>query len=330
MERLQRSEKLATGTRIGPYEIVSSLGAGGMGEVYRARDSRLGREVALKVLPAAVSADRDRVKRFEQEAVAAGALSHPNVLSIYDVGKHEGAPYLVSELLEGESLASELAAGRLSVRRALEYAVQIAKGLAAAHERGILHRDLKPSNVFVTPEGHVKILDFGLAKLITSQAERNLTSSPTSGTAPGAVLGTLGYMSPEQLRGQTVDPRGDIFSFGAILYEMVAGRRAFRGESAADVMSAILRDDPPFPVGDRVPSSLQRLMRRCLEKNPAQRYQSARDLAFDLETALRDDERATSEDAHTESFGQPKIVAALVALALGIGYLARAVSAGSR
>src|SRR5438445_1963232 len=279
---------LAAGALLGPYEILSPLGAGGMGEVYRAKDPRLGRDVAIKVLPASFSQDTERLRRFEQEAKAAGVLNHPNITAVYDIGQHDGAPYVVQELLEGETLRSELAGGRFSSRKAIDYALQIAQGLAAAHEKGIVHRDLKPENVFVTRDGRLKILDFGLAKLThAKEGSPDQTTQPTAtlGTEPGVVLGTLGYMSPEQLRGRPADARSDIFSFGAILYEMLSGKRAFRGDSAADTMSAILRDDPPdLSLTDQnISPSLERIVRHCLEKNPEQRFQSARDLAFDLE-----------------------------------------------
>src|SRR5512143_161966 len=226
---------LAAGTRLGPYEILSPIGAGGMGEVYRAKDPRLGREVAVKVLPASFSNDADRLRRFEQEARAAGILNHPNITAVYDIGSHDGAPYVVSELLEGETLRSRLAAGALGPRKALDYAIQVARGLAAAHEKGIVHRDLKPENLFVTRDGRVKILDFGLAKSVATGQAGAATNLPTqaAGTEPGVVLGTMGYMSPEQVRGRPADVRSDIFAFGAILYEMLSGKRAFHGDSAA-------------------------------------------------------------------------------------------------
>src|SRR5499433_1914655 len=238
---------LTAGSKLGPYEVLGQIGAGGMGEVYRASDPRLGREVAIKVLPASFSQDADRLRRFEQEARAAGVLNHPNITAVYDIGAHEGAPYVVQELLEGETLRSCLAGSRLSPKRALDYALQIAHGLSAAHEKGIVHRDLKPENVFVTRDGRVKILDFGLAKLTHQEEGSQVTNLPTAtaGTEPGVVLGTLGYMSPEQVRGKSADARSDIFSFGAILYEMLSGQRAFRGETAADTITAILREDPP-------------------------------------------------------------------------------------
>src|SRR5258705_13183828 len=219
--------------------IVSKIGEGGMGEVYRARDTKLGRDVAIKVLPASLSENADRLNRFEQEAQAAGALNHPNILSIYHIGTHEGAPYIVSELLEGETLRERMAGGALPQRKAIDYALQIAKGLAAAHEKGIVHRDIKPDNVFITDDGRVKILDFGLAKLTgTSDGAQSQTEVPTRkvNTDPGTVMGTMGYMSPEQLKGQSVDHRSDIFSFGAILYEMLSGKRAVRGDSMAETM----------------------------------------------------------------------------------------------
>jgi len=259
-----------------------------MGEVYRAKDPRLGRDVAVKVLPASFSDDPDRLRRFEQEARAAGLLNHPNITAVYDIGAHDGAPYVVTELLEGETLRAELAGGRLSPRKAIDHAIQIAHGLAAAHDKGIVHRDLKPENVFVTNDGRLKILDFGLAKLThvedASSGRENLPTA-TAGTEPGVVLGTMGYMAPEQVRGRPADARSDIFAFGAILYEMLSGKRAFQGDSAADTMSAILREDPPdlSVTNQNVSPGLERVLRHCLEKNPEQRFQSARDLAFDLE-----------------------------------------------
>jgi eukaryotic-like serine/threonine-protein kinase len=278
---------LASGTRLGPYEITGPLGAGGMGEVWRARDPRLGREVAIKVLPASFSADPDRLRRFEQEARAAGVLNHPNITAVYDIGQHEGAPYVVQELLEGETLRSMLAGSRLPLRKVIDYALQISHGLSAAHEKGIVHRDLKPENLFVTKDGRVKILDFGLAKLTHTEEGNQATSLPTAtaGTEPGVVLGTLGYMSPEQVRGKPADARSDMFSFGAILYEMLSGHRAFHGDSAADTMSAVLKEDPPdlSVTNQSISPGLERIVRHCLEKNPEQRFHSAHDLAFDLE-----------------------------------------------
>ncbi|HEY9502316.1 MAG TPA: serine/threonine-protein kinase, partial [Pyrinomonadaceae bacterium] len=280
--------KLEAGIRIARYEIRSPLGAGGMGEVYRARDTQLGRDVAIKVLPSTYSVDTDRLQRFEQEACAASALNHPNVLSIYDVGKYDGSPYVVSELLEGETLRKRMAGIALGQRRAIDYALQIANGLAAAHEKGIIHRDLKPDNVFIINDGRVKILDFGLAKLTQLDGNQSQTDVPTRrvDTDPGVVMGTVGYMSPEQVKGRAVDQRSDIFSFGCILYEMLSGRRAFHGESAAETMSAILKEDPPelTDTNKSISPALERLVNHCLEKNPESRFHSACDLAFALET----------------------------------------------
>jgi len=257
-----------------------------MGEVYRARDTALGREVAVKVLPAAFASDPDRLRRFTQEAQAAAALNHPNILAIHHIGEQDGAPYIVSELLEGETLRDRFRAGPPPVRKAVEYAVQVANGLASAHDKGIVHRDLKPENLFITNDGRVKILDFGLAKLTRPDegAPAGEQATVTAGTGAGMVLGTVGYMSPEQVRAQTVDARTDIFSLGAILYELVTGKRAFQGETPADTMSAILREEPPpltSTIGT-VPPALERVVRHCLEKNPYERFQSARDLKFDL------------------------------------------------
>src|SRR5215510_8169696 len=276
------------GTKLGRYEIRSKIGEGGMGEVYLARDTQLGRDVAVKVLPSSYSDDAERLHRFEQEASAASALNHPNILSIYDVGTHDASPYVVSELLEGQTLRQRASGTTLPQRKAIDYALQIAHGLAAAHEKGIIHRDLKPDNLFITNDGRLKILDFGLAKL-TGAADGNLsqTSIPTRrvDTDPGKVMGTVGYMSPEQVKGRAVDHRSDIFSFGAILYEMLSGRRAFHGESAAETMSAILKEDPPdlSETNQRISPALERLVNHCLEKNPEERFHSASDLAFALE-----------------------------------------------
>ena len=278
---------LATGTKLGRYEIRSKVGEGGMGEVYLARDLEIGRDVAIKVLPSTFSQDKDRLRRFQQEACAAGALNHPNILSIYDVGKNDGSPYVVSELLEGETLRRRIAGTPMTQRRAIDYALQIANGLAAAHEKGIIHRDLKPDNIFVTNDGRVKILDFGLAKLTQPDGNQSQTEIPTRrvDTNPGVIMGTVGYMSPEQVKGRQVDQRSDIFSFGAILYEMLSGRRAFHGESPAETMSAILKEDPPelSQTNQNVSPALARFVNRCLEKNPESRFHSASDLAFALE-----------------------------------------------
>jgi len=279
---------LDPGSQVGPYEITGTLGAGGMGEVYRARDPRIGREVALKVLPASFADDADRLRRFEQEARTTGQLNHPNVLAVFDTGSLEGAPYVVSELLEGETLRARIAGTALPVRKAVDYATQIARGLAAAHDKGIVHRDLKPDNVFVTKDGRVKILDFGLAKLVAGEAlteAETHTRGPAPATDAGKVLGTVGYMSPEQVRAQPVDHRSDIFSFGSVLYEMLSGRRAFRGASSVETMNAILKEDPPdlSQTNRNLPPALERIVSHCLEKSPDERFQSARDIAFDLE-----------------------------------------------
>ncbi len=310
--------RLAAGTRLGPYEILAPLGAGGMGEVYRAKDPRLEREVAIKVLPSSFSQDPDRLRRFEQEAKAAGVLNHPNITAVYDVGSQDGAPYVVSELLEGETLRARLAGGAFTPRKALGHALQIAHGLAAAHEKGIVHRDLKPENIFVTRDGRVKILDFGLAKLTQPEdSTRPQTDLPTVGSEPGVALGTLGYMSPEQVRGKPADPRSDIFSFGAILYEMLSGKRAFHGDSAADTMSAILKEDPPdlSATNRQIPPGLERIVRHCLEKNPEERFHSAHDLAFDLEALSDVSAPALAPGARPSARGL-RIGAALVAALL--------------
>jgi len=337
------------GTQLGPYEITAPLGAGGMGEVYRARDTRLERDVAIKVLPQAFSADADRLRRFEQEARAAAALNHPNILAVYDVGTHDGAPYIVSELLEGETLRDRLgpppaprdqsgAQPGLPARKVVDYAIQIAHGLAAAHEKGIVHRDLKPENLFVTSAGHVKILDFGLAKLRpeSKSASVDRTALPTElvDTEPGMLLGTMGYMAPEQVRGQTVDHRCDIFAFGAILYEMLSGQRAFRGATAADTISAILDKDPAdLPVADlHIAPALERIVDRCLSKHPGARFQSASDLAFALESLSSPSDRfetvratAASSVSRASRERVAWSVAALFALAtIGALTLARA------
>ncbi|MGH9442336.1 MAG: protein kinase domain-containing protein, partial [Thermoanaerobaculia bacterium] len=351
---------LAAGTRLGPYEILSPIGAGGMGEVYRARDSKLNREVAVKVLPEHLASDADARSRFEREAQAVAALSHPNILAIHDFGQatviaseakqstqagsdrhgpsglamtganNEGALifFAVTELLDGETLRERLSGAPLHSRKATEIGIQIARGLAAAHDRGVVHRDLKPENIFLTKDGHVKILDFGLARMMETAEAGAATNAPTieAGTAPGTVMGTMGYMSPEQVRGKTADHRTDIFSFGAVLYEMLSGRRAFRGDSAADTMTAILREDPPdlSETNHAVAPALDRLVRHCLEKKPEDRFQSARDLAYDLEAVSglsASDSRVAS--AARASWRAPLVAlpiaaaAALAALAIG-------------
>ena len=280
---------LAAGTRLGPYEILAPLGAGGMGEVYRARDSRLGRSVAIKVLPPGAASDPDRLARFEREARATAALDHPNILGIFDVGTHDGISYLVEQLLEGETLRPRLGAP-MPPAKALRIAIQIANGLAAAHEKRIVHRDLKPENIFVTRDGVVKILDFGIAKLVEAAPpgeEETLGTATAGHTAAGLVVGTAGYMAPEQARGQAVDPRSDVFAFGVVLHELLSGERPFRGGSLADTLAAILKEEPPaLPAS--VPAALQRLVARCLEKRPEARYQSSVDLAHDLGAMLTD------------------------------------------
>jgi eukaryotic-like serine/threonine-protein kinase len=320
--------RLEKGTRLGDYEIQSLLGAGGMGEVYRARDLRLRRDVAVKVLPAVVSSDPGRLWRFEQEATAAAALNHPNILAVYQMGTHEGAPYLVSELLEGETLREQIQRGRIALPRVIDYGVQIAQGLAAAHEKGIVHRDLKPENLFVTKDGRVKILDFGLAKLTQAQPGSE-HSAPTIGseTEPGLVMGTVGYMSPEQVRGQAADHRADIFAYGAVLYEMLTGKRAFAKPTSPETMTAILNEEPPgiSQVAPGVPPGLQRVVQRCLEKNPEQRFQSASDLAFALEALSGPGStRAVTETALGTRRWRPVIatvggLALLLALLVGFG-----------
>jgi serine/threonine protein kinase/Tol biopolymer transport system component len=296
---------LAAGTRLSQYEILAPIGAGSMGEVYRARDSRLDRDVAIKVLPDLVSSEPDRLQRFETEAKAAAALNHPNILAVYQMGTYAGVPYLVSELLEGMTLTESIRRGPLPLRRAIDYGVQIAHGLAAAHEKGIVHRDLKPDNLFVTKDGRIKILDFGLAKVI--QPKESLTGAAPTLTIPGVAMGTMGYMSPEQVRGLATDHRTDIFAFGAILYEMVMGKRSFERPTSADTISAILNEEPP-PISDLAPETpiaLQKVVLRCLEKNAEQRFQSASDLAFALE-ALSDSVTATPTGAHAIKKDGPK------------------------
>jgi hypothetical protein len=281
---------LAAGARLGPYEVIAPLGAGGMGEVYRARDPRLGREVAIKVVHPSAAQDADTLRRFEQEARAAGALNHPNLLAVYDVSGDPAAPYVVSELLEGSTLRERLAGGALPSRRAVEHALQIAAGLAAAHEKGIIHRDLKPENIFITRDGRIKILDFGLAKLVQRPALADSSTGavlPMGDTTPsGTVLGTIGYMSPEQVRGRPADVRSDLFAFGAVLYEMLSGRRAFTGDTPADTLSAVLSKEPPemTEAGALIAPTLDRIVRRCLEKEPEARFQTARDLGFALDS----------------------------------------------
>ena len=333
---------LASGTKLGPYEILAPLGAGGMGEVYRGKDTRLGREVAIKVLPERLAGDPTALLRFEREARAVAALSHPNILAIHDFGNAGGIAYSVTERLEGETLRDALSSGPLSLRKATEYGIQIAHGLAAAHEAGIVHRDLKPENVFITKDDRVKILDFGLAKPAAgSSMKPGETQSPTASayTEPGAVVGTVGYMSPEQVRGHAVDRRSDIFSFGAVLFEMLTGRRAFQRETATETMTAILKEEPPETAdgAKSVPPAFVSIIRRCLEKKPEKRFQSAGDLAFALGAALAAAGEAAS--AVTAPASQPRrrvaviagrtAAAALVAAAAIAGYLLRSYRASS-
>jgi serine/threonine protein kinase/tetratricopeptide (TPR) repeat protein len=284
---LSKFMPLPTGKRLGPYEILTPLGAGGMGEVYRARDSRLHRDVAIKVLPEHLAKDPQALARFEREVRAVAALSHPNILAIYDVGSDQGVNYAVTELLEGETIRSRLARGAIQCRKAIEIGVSIAEGLSAAHSKGILHRDLKPENIFLTANGHVKILDFGLAQWRPTNSSQNQTSAPTK-TEPGTVMGTVGYMSPEQVRGGVADASSDIFSLGCVLYEIIAGRRAFARETAAQTMTAILEHHPPplAESGKRIPPELDRIIARCLEKNSGERIQSARDLSYAFKDLL--------------------------------------------
>jgi tetratricopeptide (TPR) repeat protein/TolB-like protein len=309
---------LSEGELIGRFEVAARVGAGGMGEVYRARDTRLGRDVALKVLPSELASDPERLRRFEHEARAAAALNHPNVLGLYDLGEHGGAPYLVTELLEGEDLRARITRGALPVREAVQIAVQVARGLAAAHAKCIVHRDLKPENLFLTTEGTLKILDFGLASLrSTEETASRLGEAPTESglTQAGAVLGTAGYMAPEQVRGRRVDQRADIFAFGCILYEMLTGRRAFRGETPADTLGAILRDDPPGleTDGSDISPALAQLVRRCLEKRPEDRLSSARDLALALPAAVTEGDAGLASAVAAQPRKRPALVLALVA-----------------
>ena len=336
---------LEPGTKIGPYEISGALGAGGMGEVYRARDTKLGRDVAVKVLPESFAKDEGRVARFEREARAVAALSHPNILAIYDFGREDGHVFAVMELLEGETLRERLALGALPARKAIEYGAQMARGLAAAHEKSITHRDLKPGNLFITHDGRLKIFDFGLAtESADTEAHDSDSSAPTRAavTDPGVVLGTVGYMSPEQVRGERVDHRSDIFAFGAILYEMLTGRRAFQRDTGAETMSAILKEEPPEMSGldAAPPPALERIVHRCLEKKRGERFQSAFDLSFAIESVSRESgpahaNRATeARPAHERRRNRERYAWALAAgfsiaaLALGMGDVPAAVEFG--
>ena len=322
--------ELSPGLKLGPYEVLSLVGMGGMGEVYRAKDTRIGRFVAVKVLPSRFIADESRLRRFEQEARAVGMVNHPSILALYDVGTHEGIPYVVSELLEGQTLAERLVTGALPVRKVVELGIAVAHGLAAAHEKGIVHRDLKPENVFITTDGRVKILDFGLAKLEQPVSGDGSHVPTRSGlTDAGSVVGTAGYMSPEQVRGRVVDHRSDIFSLGTILFEALTGRRAFHAESAVETMGLILTQEPPLSpeVAPGIPPVLSRIVTHCLEKSPDERFQSAKDLAFQLEALSTFSAPAVSHvsnvsvaaPAATRSVPKAAIVAAGVALLAGIG-----------
>ena len=317
---------LTPGTRLGPYEIIATVGAGGMGEVYRARDTRLDRMVAIKILPESFAGDRERLERFQQEARVLSALNHPNLMAVYDVGVQDGMHFLVSEFLEGETLRDRLQTGPFPQRRVVEYGLQIAKGLAAAHEKHIVHRDLKPENIFVLRDGRVKILDFGLAKQTAMAVTADATMTSANRTSAGTVLGTAGYMSPEQVRGEAVDNRSDIFALGAILYEMIAGQRAFRGDSSVEVMTSILKADPPelSESNTNVSLGLQRIVHRCLEKKPEARFQSASDLAFALDSVSNAGTSTGGLRAlkDTKQNRSRLLVSALLLAALAIGAIA--------
>jgi len=325
---------LVSGTKLGPYEVLGSLGAGGMGEVYRARDNRLGRDVALKIIPESFVSDADRLHRFEQESRAVAARNHPNILAIHDVGQHSGSPFLVSELLDGESLRAVLDRGALPQRRAIDYGVQIAQGLAAAHAKDIVHRDLKPENLFLTKDGRIKILDFGLAKLTKKPSGAGPDSDgvtlTSSQTAVGMVVGTASYMAPEQVRGESVDPRTDIFTFGAVLFEMLSGRRAFRRDTSAETMTAVLKDDPAEWADSEHPVSpaLDRIVRRCLEKSPEQRFQSTKDLAFALDALSGTSQSSAAQKKIAVVARKPWTV--MIGALCGIAAIAVAYFAGAR
>lgn len=313
---------LLPGTQLGPYVIAAPLGAGGMGEVYRARDSKLDRDVAVKVLPESVAQDGEARSRFEREAKIVGALSHPNILEIHDFGVQDGIAYAVMELLEGQTLHDKLTAGALPLKKCVDYALQIARGLAAAHEKGIVHRDLKPQNIFVTAQGHVKILDFGLARPSLPESDEKSWATRSRLTEPGTVLGTVGYMSPEQVRGEAVDHRSDLFALGCVLYEMLTGQRAFRRDSAVETMAAILKEEPPelLTVNQALPPVLAPIVEHCLAKDASARVQSARDLAFELELALGlsgSTSPSRSLPARSAASVSPRLVWALAGLTVG-------------
>src|SRR5438876_6760030 len=305
------TSRFQPGDTVGGYKVLDVVGRGGMGEVYRARDTRLKRDVAIKVLPRAFAADGERLHRFEQEARSAAALNHPNIVSVHDMGTADGSPYIVFELLEGQNLRQLLRQGPIPVSKVLNYAIQAAHGLAAAHDAGIVHRDLKPDNLFVTTDGRLKILDFGLAKLTrTGTAPDGSAGEIPMETESGRIFGTLDYMSPEQVRGQRVDHRSDIFSFGAILYELFAAKKAFAGDSSADTISAILHQDPPELTRATPPvdPAVDRSIRRCLEKNPLERFQSAHDLAFQLEMAAEGSHSRAESAAGSPSQGRRRVL----------------------
>jgi len=330
---------LAPGTKLGRYEIRSQLGAGGMGEVYLARDPKINRDVAIKVLPATFSSDIQRLRRFELEVQASGQLNHPNILAVYDVQMHDGSPYVVYELLEGETLRQRLRGGAIPPRKAIDYGVQIAAGLTAAHEKGIVHRDLKPDNLFITQDDRIKILDFGLAKLtepVHKMEEQSDVLTRRVNTDPGAVMGTAGYMAPEQIRAELVDHRADIFSLGLVLYEMLSGKRAFRGDSAVETLNAILKEDPPqlSESNDQVNPALERVVLHCLEKKPARRFQSAADVAFALDSLSGPSSSRTMAEALNAPaprqrawlrwlIGAALLLALVTTLSLAVRYLPR-------
>ncbi|HEX7155490.1 MAG TPA: protein kinase [Thermoanaerobaculia bacterium] len=331
---------LTPDTLLGPYRIVAPIGAGGMGEVYRAQDTRLGRDVAVKVLSQNLSHDDEALRRFEQEARAVGMLNHPNIVAIYDVGTEGNLHYIVTELLDGESMRVRLRQGPVHARKATDYAVQVARGLAAAHEKGIIHRDLKPENLFLTRDGQVKILDFGLVKLMhpripgaeSSSIDDHAPTLPVTPTEPGRILGTVGYMAPEQVRGEPGDHRSDIFAFGAILYEMLAAKPAFRGDSPIESLNAILKEEPKdlADVGVLVPAALERVIHHCLEKNPEERFQSARDLAFGLGSMSGLTSQSIPLVPRARRLGRRLSWKPIVAVLLLLGALAVAYFAGTR
>lgn len=322
---------VATLKCVGPYEILALVGAGGMGEVYKAHDPRLNRTVAIKILPESFAREEKRLRRFEQEARALAALNHPNIVAVYDVGEFEGKPYLVTEFLVGETLRDRLTSGAIPVRKAVTYAEAIAEALSAAHAKGIIHRDLKPENIFLTSSGVVKVLDFGLARstgVPPGSSDDSPTLAVTPQTEPGVVMGTVGYMSPEQVRGEQVDHRSDIFSFGAVLYEMITGKRAFRGASSVETMNAILKEEPPeiLPERSDVPPAVERVLRHCLEKEPERRFESASDLAFDLLAITgSSDSHARQAPKQAKFAGRKAALAALgIAVLVALAFIAGA------